>query len=135
MLTVASAPSWFDLTTLSIGTVAAAVAIWQLALQRAEVQRSALVTTLVQLHTATAVEINHLERVISDLKEMNRDWRDITRKVNDDLRPLHLRLTGCVAEVMKAPPRSRSFRSLAKRIKGEEIPHATTVLRATFKHR
>ena len=121
---------WYDVLTLSIGIVAAAVAIWQLALQRAEVQRSALVTKLMQLHAATLAEIDHRERFIRDKKDGDEKFRETADKVNYGLRPLHLRLTGCIAEVMKIVPSSRAFRVLAREIKTEVIPKATVAIRA-----
>lgn len=120
----------FEVTTLAVTVLAAFVAIRQLVLQRAEVERSALVTVLVQLHTATLAEIEHYERIIDDTRHRNLDVSRLASRVNNELRPLHLSLTAYVASATELPPNSSRFRTEAKKLRQEVIPLAAATLKA-----
>lgn len=71
-----------------VTVVALVVAIWQLNLQRREIQRGSRINSLI--HTATLLKdrIEFYERIIQNLKIRKLDWTKHANHVNKELQPL-----------------------------------------------
>ena len=64
------------------------VAIWQLKLQRDEVKRDVKINSLIYLTNYIKDKIIFHEKIISDLKRNNKNWRGHEKVVNKELRPM-----------------------------------------------
>ncbi len=77
----------------SIATVAAlAIAIWQLYLQRREIERGNRLNALLQFEALLRSQIEARERVIEGLKAANRSYAPLADKGNRRYRPVHRRI-------------------------------------------
>ena len=77
---------------VTIAVVALCIAVWQLKLQRNEIQLNSRLNALIHIAGLMREKIEHHETIIDNLKSRRSDWSGHATRVNGELRPLLARI-------------------------------------------
>lgn len=108
-----------------IAVVALSVAVWQLNLQRQEMQRNTRINSLIHMSTLLKERIEFYERIIQNMKSKKQDWTKHANRVNSELQPTLYKIN---SELLEAVEHKNSALKSAEIKKALRLPELSDYL-------